>query len=378
MGFLALPFYPLGKEAWGENSFSFSSKHTRNYQHLIILHSWLDQRLALTWVQDNIAAFGGDPERVTIFGESAGSGSVDALVTLPPDPLPFQAAIMESGQASIRGKVNATAYDWDIMVKAVNCSSSTDILACVRAVPAFTLKDIIEHLRLRFNNPAPDNVTLSFTPRQSRLNSTAKSPIIARVPILIGSNADEGKTWVYGVQNTSTWLRTVLPGLPEPLYQSILASYRIGTPGISDENGRAAAIYDDVAFRCGTSLLSRESAQVGIKTWRYFYNASFPNTELFPGSGAYHSSEIRTVFGTFPEEGATKGQKDLSAMMQKAWADFAKNPQRGPGWDQEPKMGLFRLGGSEETRGVLKTVDPGDVDARCALFQALFATQTGG
>ncbi len=107
----------------------------------------LDQRLALDWVHRNIAALGGDPGKVTIMGESAGAGSVDALVTAPPDPVPFHAAIMQSGQATIYANADTSATSWNNLVKAADCPSD-NVLECIRAVPASELKEIIERQAL--------------------------------------------------------------------------------------------------------------------------------------------------------------------------------------------------------------------------------------
>lgn len=96
----------------------------------------------------------------------------------------------------------------------------------------------------------------------------------------------------------------------------------------------------------------------GYSTWRYRFDASFPTTNSFANAGAYHTAEIPEVFGTYPLANqfgtVTKQQIDLSAYMQKVWANFAKNPAGGVGW---PKVGsalTMELGllGSQGSSGV--------------------------
>jgi len=92
------------------------------------------------------------------------------------------------------------------------------------------------------------------------------------------------------------------------------------------------------------------SATARIPAWRYLFNATFLNTQpaaaLGINLGAYHGSEIPIVFGTFPQAGSTPQEIELSKFMRGAWATFAKNPQRGPGWTEwEGKnLGLVRIG----------------------------------
>lgn len=102
-------------------------------------------------------------------------------------------------------------------------------------------------------------------------------------------------------------------------------------------------------------------------TYRYYYNASFPNTELFPGAGVFHSSEIVSVFGTYPQVGATREQTALSYLMQRVWANFAKDPYSGAGWPEVPTVGVF------ENTGVRQVSSDTLDGVGCEIFEAIYS-----
>lgn len=327
-------------------------------------------------MQRNIAGLGGDPSKVTIFGESAGGGSVDALITAPPDPVPFRAAIMQSGQSSIsmplNGGAEKYAESWKKLAEFAECPSD-NTLECLRKAPALELKQFAENASLSFG-PVPDGgVALSATPRLDRLYSSEGNSSIARVPILIGNNADEPKPYIRGVNDTKAYLETL--GLGEYV-DMILEVYPLGQPGAHNENDRLSLIATDLLMHCPSKVLADDSSKIGIPSYRYFFNASFPNNEAFPGSGAFHAAEIEFVFGTYPKENATQFEHEVSQAMQKAWADFAKDPSQGPGWGEGPMIGVFgdgvKAGMSDEGKKALAAVDSAIMDRRCELYKPLY------
>lgn len=322
---------------------------------------FLDQRLALDWVQRNIKAFGGDPDKVTIVGQSAGAGSVNALILAPPDPVPFRGAILQSGGAS-ETLVNTTGA-WLNATRLANCTGS-DALECMRALPVNKLKTTVEKAALDFG-PIPDGgVTYSDHSRRDRLASKSDTSLVARVPMLWGSTSGEGRFEALLGLDLKTALPLMIPGTTaNPVLLKVLNMiYPIGSPDISDDFDQVTKILTDFGSLCPTKFITDDSISVEIPTWRYLYNASFPNSEIFEGSGSYHGSDLDMVFGTYDKKNATPFQKVLSRDMQEAWARFVKYPKGGPGWDPAPKIGVLGGSAGDET---LEVVESARVDFRC-------------
>lgn len=306
------------------------------------------------------------------------------LITSPPTPVPFHAAILQSGGKTLSHPFTEShaAESWAKLVNATDCPAD-QALECIRGKPASRLKEIAEQGALPFD-AIPDGFTLSKTQRHNRLKSKVDPSLVARVPTLLGSNANEGSMYVIGQNDTTTFLHQALRVLyprrltldgERKMVQEILDWYPLGQPNMMTEADRMDRILTDVLAQCPTKVVSEESQSVDIPTYRYYFDASFPNSEIFKTSGAHHSAEIEMVFGTYEKQGAIEFQMEVSQKMQKAWADFAKDPSRRPGWEMVPQVGIFgggvRAGELIAGRPVFELADK-ELDKRCVLWEDLF------
>lgn len=306
---------------------------------------------------------------------------------------PFRSAILQSGQISYRIAPRPSGrLAWNALTAALNCTSPTNNLTCVRAASATLIKSIIEQRSLAFN-PFADNVTY---PANAAANRQAGK--FAAVPILAGTNAQEGRVFQYGQTNLTAFLANTFGATTPQITPTIQANFPVGTTaGTNTPYDVISAIYTLAAFQCGAGLMMNETAAQGVPTWRYFYDAEFPNWSPLNGTlGIYHSSEIALAFGTYPggpvnpvtsapsgliptNLAPTAQEAALSSFMNAAWANFAKNPTAGPGWNKLGTFGGQDVGvlGASGSSGVTVVTEDAIGDEQCAQFLPAFRYTQG-
>jgi len=328
------------------NIFGFFATHeleAESPQHAAGNYGFLDQSAAIHWVQKNIGEFGGDPAKITIFGESAGSFAVSAQMASPLTRDLLAGAIGESGGGLARSSVPfpdlATKEKED--EKFAKSALHAEKLADLRAMSAADLSAKAAPKLIGGGKFTPNIDGYFLTETLAATFSAGKQ---AHVPLLVGWNADEAfvsaaKIPNFGPQNLNGMLMQKF-GL-----RSFEATKYF--PATSTEQAIRSA--DDLSAAeflvYGTwAWLEAQVKTGGSPVYRFYFDLGVP---IAPGqegpSRAFHSDEVDYVFGTLDTRKDTKWRPEdyaLSEKMQTYWTNFAKTGDpNSPGLPKWPKYG---------------------------------------
>ncbi|CAH1262099.1 BCHE [Branchiostoma lanceolatum] len=306
-----------------------------------------DQAMALKWVKENIASFGGDPSLVTIFGESAGGISIGYLqMSLDSRDL-FNRGIVQSGAAVMPwGRDSASAaYDKTIrFAESVGCPSDKGmdaIIACLRRKDGQHLVDT-SVLRDTFFFPVIDGNFLMENPGDALKDGNFK-----KADILIGSNTNEGT--IFFANNIATkeqFIKAVqysMPVLNEFAVDAAVYQYTAWSQPERETLYRNALylLYGDYFAFCPDVTTARAHVRQGAATYMYEFAHRASNSAWPDWMGVVHGAEMEFVFGRPLDAalGYTAEEVELSRRIMRHWANFARTGN--PNNNDETTWGAF-------------------------------------
>ena len=295
----------------------------------------LDQVAALAWVRDNIEAFGGDPNNVTIFGESAGAQSVTEIMATPLSEGLFHKAILQSGASTYNANGLTTAIDGRLTMHEAGLEFFDGLVAADASAAdlrALSAEAIIAHIPNKrhlggYALPTVDGVVLP-----KLIGEAIGDGSVHNVPILAGYNADEATLFYDSIQKPTvlepefpTELQDRLDFLAD-IYGDADAARLIDLYGLGDPETFQTAETDmlgDDLFGVHMRHLAAENTAEGQASYLYHFTRVPPSKAQT--LGAFHASEIFFVFGSHsPLGGLTEDDKALTSAMGQYWTNFAK------------------------------------------------------
>lgn len=308
----------------------------------------LDAMFALEWVKANAEAFGGDGDRVTIFGQSAGAGSVSALTAIPAAWPFFDRAILESGSGDFwtYQSMAAGETNWKTLTRGVACAAAPDVVACLLEAAPADLADAVAVVPCRDGctwAPTIDGALL-----EGRIVDRARQGLLKpNLATISGFNLNDGAAFVPGFGSGALYSMDAAglesfyaDGFGEEHVKTLASTFPVpgGFPG-ADGYGYSSDFYaaqqceTDYSYACAAFWYSEAFAQ------SYVYHFVEPTQ----GGLAYHGDEISYVFGTLANP--SPAMAEASADVMGYWTAFAKtgDPNGGnrtawPSWSKTRRV----------------------------------------
>ena len=278
---------------------------------------------ALQWVQRDIGAFGGNKDRVMIFGESAGGVNVCALLATPAASGLFDAALIQSGGCVADSRTKALATGATLAENA-GCSMASDVAACLRSKsPAALLAALPPTVSIVGGQapyqPSVDGSLLPAAPIERIRGGQHNS-----VPVVIGANADETGQDVPLTFSDAQYQAFLTTTFQTPAVRAAVADlYSAANFGSSRK--AYVALTSDIKFICPSGTIARAFvAAQSEPVFRYFFT-EVPDSPTSAAFGAFHGLELLFVYGALDLRGyaPTAAERALSLAMQRYWGSFA-------------------------------------------------------
>ena len=305
----------------------------------------LDQRAALRWVRDNIVAFGGDPDRVTLFGQSAGAMAVCAHVASPASEGLFRAALLESGNCDsplLWAPLDAALQQGRAFAALRGCPDDDHAAACLQSLP---LAALMAH------DLAPSSAPLAplivWVPVVDGLpDGVLELPLAAlrrsrRVPVIVGTVRDEGT--MFAAVASTMFGKALTPITDAELGELLLRVYNASTADAvlrryadGSPTARLALILRDSLFACPARRTAAALAASGGRAWQYLFDYDLRWDVSRLGLGTYHASELSFVFRNRGKHIFDAADERVEAAFSRLWGAFAHDadPSAGapPAW----------------------------------------------